>query len=370
MDSVLNVRVLPQSTPVVDDGIKRQSFLLNLTCDSNPATFHFDNVFKNVNSIEVRKQRVLRSEKTFQNHRNTPFVLLSPNWYSIINQNPLDSSVKVAFETKCGVKADFLYEKLSNNDSGFVNMNIDMFDKHVLYDFIPGVDFNSGNSEEALMTIIQSVMSLNDPNFFQNLPVKTSIVYGCFPFVVPNQDLTVKGITHYLNFIRMMLWFIETNAVSADPRAALFHFPQLNFFYDDLSNKFYIESNETFVIIPGNAFEVFGFRSDGIYVSRFNVIKGKYVVTADFEPLLNGSDVVYILCDETSSYNKNTSYEALSQVFLTNDPPINDIIYRNMFNIPYLPKLTLRMCSNLNNKQLYETNGKKWYVQLIVQGTI
>jgi hypothetical protein len=476
MDSV---RLYPQSSNTINDGITRQTFTLNLTCTSNPMQFSFSNTFKNIESVEIKRARVFRCEHTFESYRNVPFILLAENWHTHISQ---DIMKKEMFKTKCGIDPDLLYTLLQNNTtSTFIPVSLDMCVDYTSFDFIPGLNFNTGDPEKILFSIIQNVMQLDNPVFFKTLPVQTNAIYGFFPFIINTSNFTVDGLVHFLNFLKMMLWFIHTlttsisstifsedaaksilsnlpseaiatilmslptsvitglfstlpsniiemipteiiNALLTNPSVTILsniinmipssllvsfitglpntvlmnimmnlpndilssigsqlgsinsiNFPQLNFSYDTSMERFYITSQDPFCIIPGNAHEVYGFRGDGIYIGKFDTLTKLYIVYADFEPKLNGPDIVHITSDEITSSNLNTEYESLLSLFLQDTEGYierEELIYRKIQNISFLPKLTLRLLSDIKSGQLYKNNGKKWYVELILQGTI
>ena len=304
-----------------------QRHVLTLSSSSNPAVFSFDNIYENVTSIEVIKTRIERSEHTCEYYRNTPFVVLTNDCESLLL---FDNAKFLQFQTELSVDPTLFFNLLQNN--------------------------------------IDNTSFLLQRSFFYNYTLSSSLtepMSGMCPFVLKSINYTISTLINALNTINTLYQNVDT------------YVPSITTLYNSTLNMLYFESNEMFSIIPSNAFSVVGLRADTIYVSQLNQATNKFTVYADFPPKLDGPDVVYFENDESYPTSfKNTDYISLTTVYLPNTsyPILNtnstDLVFRPLQLIQKLPKLTLTLYTDLSHSFLYQTNGKMWYIDLIINGKV
>jgi hypothetical protein len=371
------IKLYPQSSTVQDDGIQRQAFVNSFTSTDNPTTFTFDNVLKDVNSIEIRRAMMSPAEHVIENYRNTPFILLSRDWTT---KYARDDYTKTMFKYKCGIDPDILNKSLINVDyltDSFLSLDyiygvsslpveeIKQYTEFEPYAFMPQMNFNTEASVD-LEPLLDTLDSLDESEDL--LIAADSAKMGFFPFTIPTGNFTVQGIKEALTFLRFMLWCLARKYVDKN-----LNYPLIHIGYDELNNKLYLFGQHSFVIIPGCACRIFGFRRDGVYHSVFNQLKLRYEIVADSEPFMKGPEIVYLQLAQVNSLNSNREFECMASIYLKENNGIYQNycpIYRNIQNIPFLNNITIQFYTDFEKKQLYMMNGKEWHVEIIIQGNL
>lgn len=304
-----------------------QQHVLTLSSTTNPASFVFDNIYENVINIELVKSRIERSERTCEQYRNTPFVILTNDCESLLL---FDNSKFVQFQNEMNVDPSTIFNTLNGNlDNPQIPMPRQFF-------------YNYSTSSP-----------LTEPS------------YGMCPYVLRTMNYTVNSLVDSLNSLSSIYFTADTFV------------PRIYARYNSTTNVMYFESTELFFMFPSNAHSIVGLRGDVVYVSQLNRSTNKFTVYADFPPKLDGPDVIFVENDESYPTSfKNINHISLSTIYLPNEnyPNTNsnstNIVFRPLQLIQKLPKLTLTLYSDLLNKFLYRTNGKRWYVDIIITGKV
>lgn len=322
---------------------QRQRHVVSLECSSNPCTVKFDEPFRNVTNVEVRKSYFTRSERTVEQYRNVPFLLLVSDWVSKIDFEDPDSESRRDFVRLTGVDPWKLKKRIEENDNDQRFLNLGKLNKS--YDFV------EGNSQSIRCREL-----------------------GIVPFVLPFGR--VNSATDIQN---------ELNRISAQN---IYNGLTNLYLYTEFKGYFFnMICSSPYVLIPGNACELVGLRDDGIYVSYYYYWWQGYIVDGE-PPKIGGTDVLTLTCEELSgpmTFSNNgyplytaylnsplveTQLSSGSKTFL---PKVNTLqnnevgaIERDMNEITKLAKLTLSLSIDPKQRIFYELNGAKWYVEITV----
>lgn len=298
--------------------------VLTFECNSNPAVFNFETVYQNVTGIEVLKTRIVRSERTCEYYRNTPFIVLTNNCVSLVRH---DDKKKLVFVNRTGIDPVRLFSLLEQyHDSRFVEVHREHY-----YDY----------SSDSLS---------NEPR------------NGMCPFVIDSANYTPQTLVEALN------------SVNAQYQGMHVFAPNVRTSFNTGTGLLKFESDEPFFLVPSNAHTIAGLRGDAVYVAQINTATNFFTVSAHFPPKLDGPDAVFLANNESYPTSfQNTDYVSLATVYFpSQDYPqtnadVSNVLFRPLHVIYKLPRLSLTLYTNLARRFLYQTNGKSWFVELVLR---
>ena len=335
---------------IVDDN---KDYILSLESETNPVTFNLPDKFSNVQSIELLKSRIERGENTVEYYRNCPFITLFNNYFKDV----VDSHLETKFLEYLGITNMNMPELISLLDSN-TSSNIPL-SRTINYNYLisslqtipwetPDDDYGQEYSDNLSLSELWTQFELN-----------------LAPYVLDTFTYTEQTLQQALNNISDAYHDKFQNKI-----------PFILVQYHSDLNRFYFLSPMPFFLFPSNAHMILGLRPDIVYVSQLDMGLSYYYVWADFSPKLNGADVVYLQNDESMYSYRNPIYSSLSTIYLPDTGlypylNINDVIHSTrpiQMISKSVNKLTFSLYTNLDQKFLYQNNGKKWYIDICLRG--
>lgn len=312
-----------------------QMNVLTFNCNSNPAVFTFNDMYENVQAIEVIKTRIVRSERTCEDYRNTPFIILTNDIETLFLNADTDPGAKAAldkFVSETGIQPTTLFAMFRNT----------------LY-----------NPSTPFATPLHYGYTFSDN-------VGGQATFGLCPYILESGNYTAQTLVAKLAEIAAL--YRNANVFAPNVVTKL----------NSSTGLLYFESREMFRLLPSNGYEIVGLSKDMLYTSQLNPSTNMFTVYADFAPKLDGPDAVYVVCDETRGSFKNQDFTCLSTVFFPSDNYPNVVQNHSLADTPRplqtiiwkLPRLTLSLYSDISANFLYRTNGKPWFVELVVYGKV
>ena len=333
-------------------------YIITSSSTNNPMTIHFNDPFYQIDHIEVAKSRIERSEHTCESHRNCPFITLFTNVNDMINDSNKTQFLKelgVTNMTYTALLETMEYQLTNNTQSDRINLTTNF-----IYNY-------TNCNMRTFWSDYPNIWTGDFDNKWNNCDLWTYFNVGIAPFVLDVMDYSIETLTSSLNHI----------ATTYDTKLAQ-SIPLITTLYNTDMEVLYFQSETPFYLIPSNAYEVVGLSPDNIYVSQFNIDTGKFTVYADCKPNLNGPDVIYIQNEESQWSMKNPELSALSTIYIQdqyNNANIDINITESLSQPIQMQgsitnKLTFTLYSDIKNKLLYQTNKKKWHMDLCITGRV